>query len=31
MSGIAKVLVARRTFAGLAGKQVRDFVDRKIW
>ncbi|MGA8212965.1 MAG: HlyD family efflux transporter periplasmic adaptor subunit [Candidatus Sulfotelmatobacter sp.] len=31
LSGTAKILVAHRTLAGLAGKQVRDFVDRKIW
>ena len=31
VSGTAKILVAHRTLAGLAGKQVRDFVDRKIW
>jgi putative peptide zinc metalloprotease protein len=31
MSGTAKILIAHRSLAGLAGKQVRDFVDRKIW
>lgn len=31
MSGTAKILIARRTFAGLSWKQVRDFVERKIW
>jgi putative peptide zinc metalloprotease protein len=31
MSGTAKITVARRSLASLAGKQVRDFVDRKIW
>jgi multidrug resistance efflux pump len=31
MSGTAKIRIARRTFVGWAGKQVRDFVDRKIW
>jgi putative peptide zinc metalloprotease protein len=31
MSGTAKILVARRTFAGLAWQQIRDFADRKIW
>jgi hypothetical protein len=31
MSGTAKILIARRTLAGMAGKQLRDFVDRKIW
>lgn len=30
-SGTAKILIAHRTLAGLAGKQIRDFVDRKIW
>jgi putative peptide zinc metalloprotease protein len=31
MSGTAKILIAHRALAGLAGKQVRDFVDRKVW
>ena len=31
MSGTAKILIARRTFVGLAWQQVRDFVSRKIW
>jgi putative peptide zinc metalloprotease protein len=31
MSGTAKILIAHRALAGLAGKQVRDFVDRKLW
>jgi putative peptide zinc metalloprotease protein len=31
MSGTAKIFIARRTFIVLAAKQVRDFVDRKIW
>jgi len=31
ISGTAKVRIAQRSLAGLAGKQVRDFVDRKIW
>lgn len=31
MSGTAKILIAHRSFAGLAGKQVRDFIDRKVW
>ena len=30
-SGTAKILIAHRSLAGLAGKQIRDFVDRKIW
>ena len=30
-SGTAKILIAHRALAGLAGKQIRDFVDRKIW
>jgi len=30
-SGTAKILITHRTLAGLAGKQIRDFVDRKIW
>ena len=31
MSGTAKVLVSHRSLAALAGKQIRDFVDRKFW
>jgi len=31
MAGTAKVVIAHRSFAALAGKQVREFVDRKIW
>ena len=31
MTGTAKVLVARRSFAGLAWRNVVEFVDRKIW
>jgi len=31
MSGTAKIRIARRTLAGWVAKQVRDFVDRKIW
>ncbi len=31
MSGEAKVSVVRRSFAGLIGKNVREFVQRKFW
>jgi putative peptide zinc metalloprotease protein len=31
MTGTAKIVIAHRSLAALAGKQVRDFVDRKIW
>jgi hypothetical protein len=31
MSGSAKILIARRSLAGLAGKAVRDFVERTVW
>jgi putative peptide zinc metalloprotease protein len=31
LSGTAKILIAHRALAALMGKQVRDFVDRKIW
>ena len=31
MSGSAKVLIARRSLAGLAGRSVRDFVERTVW
>jgi putative peptide zinc metalloprotease protein len=31
MSGTAKILIARRSFAGVVGKELRDFVDRKFW
>jgi putative peptide zinc metalloprotease protein len=31
MSGSAKILTARRSLAGLAGKSVRDFVERTVW
>jgi putative peptide zinc metalloprotease protein len=30
-SGTAKILVAHRSFASLAAKQIRDFVGRKFW
>jgi len=31
MSGSAKILTARRSLAGFAGKSVRDFVERTVW
>ena len=31
ISGTAKILIAHRSLASLAGKQVRDFFGRKIW
>jgi len=31
MSGSAKILIARRSLAGLAGRSVRDFVERTVW
>ncbi len=31
MSGTAKILIAHRTFVGLAWQQVRDFAHRKVW
>jgi len=30
-SGTAKIVVAHRALVSLTGKQVRDFIDRKIW
>lgn len=30
-SGSAKILIARRSLAGLAGRSVRDFVERTVW
>lgn len=31
MTGTAKVLIARHSLAGFAWKEVRDFVQRKVW
>jgi hypothetical protein len=31
MTGMAKVIVARRSLAGFAWKEFRDFVQRKVW
>lgn len=31
MSGTAKILIGHRSIAGFAGKEIRDFVDRKVW
>jgi putative peptide zinc metalloprotease protein len=31
MSGIAKIRIGRQTLAGLLGREVREFVGRKVW